>query len=113
MMTTPKTEAGRSFRPMIEKSVEEILSEEYLEMFMNDSMPLVSFCLMCYNQEKYIGDALKAALSQTYPNLEIIVSDDCSSDASWEVLNNISSEYGGKKKIKLYRNSQNLGMGLN
>lgn len=82
-------------------------------MSLETSKPLVSFCLMCYNQEDYIGEALLAAINQTYSNLEIIVSDDCSLDGSWDILNRIASEYGDKRNIRLYRNSRNLGLGLN
>ena len=40
---------------------------------MNNSqcLPLVSFCILTYNQEKFIEDAIKGALSQEYDNLEI------------------------------------------
>ena len=38
--------------------------------------PLVSICIPTYNGERFIDDAMNSAISQTYPNLEIIVSDD-------------------------------------
>ena len=48
--------------------------------------PLVSFCVKCYNQERYIGEALEGAFAQTYRPLEIVISDDASTDRSWEII---------------------------
>lgn len=42
--------------------------------------PLVSICIPTYNGAKFIEEALNSAINQTYKNLEIIVSDDKSSD---------------------------------
>lgn len=71
-------------------------------------LPLVSFCLMCYNQEKYIGDAFRAALAQDYSPLEIVVSDDCSTDNSFSIIESIAKEYKGPHKIILHKNEKNM-----
>lgn len=47
---------------------------------------LVSIISPCYNCEKYIDNYLKSLLNQTYSNLEIIMIDDCSTDATYETL---------------------------
>ncbi|MDH0353983.1 glycosyltransferase [Morganella sp. GD04133] len=47
---------------------------------------LVSFVLISYNQEKYIEDALLSVLEQDYSNLEIIVSDDGSTDNTKNII---------------------------
>jgi predicted O-linked N-acetylglucosamine transferase (SPINDLY family)/GT2 family glycosyltransferase len=44
------------------------------------SLPLVSVCIPTYNGEDFLEEALNTILSQTYPNLEIIISDDNSND---------------------------------
>jgi glycosyltransferase involved in cell wall biosynthesis len=48
--------------------------------------PLVSVLIPCYNAEKWVGEAIQSALDQTYPNTEVIVVDDGSSDGSLEVI---------------------------
>ena len=73
-------------------------------------LPLVSFCLFTYNQEKYIVEAIDGAFSQDYDNLEIIISDDCSTDSTWEIVNKKAKQYSGKHKVVLNRNEHNLGV---
>ena len=75
--------------------------------------PRFSFLMITYNQEQYIADALNSALAQDYPNLEIIVSDDCSSDQTFAIATAIASNYRGPHKIILNRNEPNLGIGGN
>lgn len=48
--------------------------------------PTVSVCMPCYNAEQFLAQALESVLSQTYPNIEIIVTDDGSTDRSAEIL---------------------------
>jgi len=40
------------------------------------TQPLVSIVIPCYNGEKYVAEAIRSALDQTYPNFEVIVIDD-------------------------------------
>lgn len=72
--------------------------------------PLISFVLFAYNQEQFIREAVKGAFSQTYSPLEIILSDDCSSDATFEIMQEMAREYDGPHEIRLNRNSENLGL---
>lgn len=72
--------------------------------------PLVSYCLFAYNQEKYIEISLKSALSQTYRPLELIVSDDCSTDGTFAVIERIASNYVGTIDLKINRNKENVGV---
>lgn len=48
--------------------------------------PLVSICLMSYNQEKFLPIAIKSVLNQSYTNLEIIISDNGSTDNSKKLI---------------------------
>jgi len=48
--------------------------------------PLVSIIIPCYNAERYVGEAIRSALDQAYPNVEVIVIDDGSTDGSLEVM---------------------------
>ncbi len=48
--------------------------------------PLVSILIPCYNAQEYVGAAVASALNQTYRNVEVVVVDDGSKDASVEVL---------------------------
>jgi len=50
------------------------------------SNPLVSICIPTYNGESFIGEAMESAINQTYRPLEIIVSDDASSDTTLEII---------------------------
>lgn len=72
--------------------------------------PLVTFALFAYNQEKYIREAAKAALSQTYEPLEIILSDDCSTDRTFDVIQEVVDSYSGPHTIIINRNQHNLGL---
>lgn len=47
---------------------------------------IVSICIPVYNAAPYVAQTIEAALAQTYPDLEIIVVDDGSTDGSFEVL---------------------------
>lgn len=48
--------------------------------------PLVSILIPTFNRETYLGDAINSALNQTYPNIEIIVHDDASTDKTSQLL---------------------------
>lgn len=51
-----------------------------------EDSPLVSIIIPCYNAELFVGEAIESALGQTYPNVEIIVIDDGSTDGSLDVI---------------------------
>lgn len=72
--------------------------------------PTVSVIILAYNQEQYISEAIEGALSQTYDNMEIIISDDCSNDNTYEIARQTIEKYDGDKKIHLYRNENNMGL---
>lgn len=55
---------------------------------------LVSIIIPCYNAEKWVGEAIDSALSQTYTPIEVIVVDDGSTDKSLEII----KSYGDRIK---------------
>lgn len=72
--------------------------------------PLVTFALFAYNQEKYIREAIEGAFAQTYEPLEIILSDDCSTDRTFEIMKSVADQYNGPHKIYVRKNQHNLGI---
>jgi len=71
-----------------------------------------TLALLSFNQEAFIIDAVKSVLSQTYNNLQIILSDDCSVDQTYELMQHVAkfSEYS-YRDIVLNRNNSTLGIG--
>ncbi|AXI40690.1 glycosyltransferase [Sulfitobacter sp. SK011] len=70
---------------------------------------LVSMFVMAYNQVNFIAATVRSAFAQTYDNLEIILSDDCSSDGTYEIMERLAAEYQGPHQVRLNRNHENLG----
>jgi glycosyltransferase involved in cell wall biosynthesis len=66
--------------------------------------PLVSICIPIYNDEEFVREALDSLVNQTYKNLEIIFSDNCSTDRSVEIIKSYKDP-----RIKLYSNEKNMG----
>ena len=75
---------------------------------MTDKAPLVSVSLITYNQENFIAESIQSILDQDYPNLEIVIGDDCSQDATWEIISSFQTSH--PTKIKAFRNPENLGI---
>jgi glycosyltransferase involved in cell wall biosynthesis len=73
--------------------------------------PLVTLALFSYNHERFAAEAIRGALSQTYSPLEIIISDDCSTDRTFEIIQQEVAAYSGPHTIRLHRNDVNLGWG--
>ncbi|MFP1683034.1 glycosyltransferase [Alloalcanivorax sp. C16-1] len=76
---------------------------------MTDS-PVVTFALFAYNQERFIREAVEGAFSQTHERLEIILSDDCSTDRTFEIMTAMVSNYQGGHHVTLRRNKKNIGL---
>ena len=51
--------------------------------------PLISVIITSYNSEKFIKRALNSVVNQNYKNIEIIIVDDCSTDKTIEILNQL------------------------
>lgn len=72
--------------------------------------PLVSIGIAAYNRLDGLRRTLECFTRQTYQNLEIIVSDNCSPDDPSEMVREFALK---DKRIKYYRQEKNIGMGLN
>jgi glycosyltransferase involved in cell wall biosynthesis len=68
-------------------------------------LPKVSVMIPTFNQERLIAGSIESALLQDYPNLEIIVSDDCSSDNTYDVV----KQYLADRRLVYFKNETNLG----
>jgi glycosyltransferase involved in cell wall biosynthesis len=73
--------------------------------------PLVTFALFAYNQGSYIREAVERALAQDYAPLEIILSDDASSDDTASIIREVASAYRGQSTVVVNVNAVNLGIG--
>ena len=72
--------------------------------------PLVTFALFAYNQEAFICEAIEGAFAQTYEPLEIILSDDCSSDRTYEIMQEMAVAYNGPHVVRVRRSDANRGL---
>jgi len=73
--------------------------------------PIVSVVTPLYNHARYLNDYVEGLLSQTYPPIELIVVDDCSTDDSWERLDGWKSQLERRfKRIQIFRNDSNRGL---
>jgi len=70
------------------------------------TIPLVSIVIATYNGAAYLEEQLESIIAQTYPNIEIIASDDGSTDNTVEILLKYASAH---KNFTLIKNATNLG----
>jgi len=69
------------------------------------NIPKISIIIPTYNVEDYVKECLESVLNQTYPNTEIIVIDDASTDSTPHILN----DYNEKVSLTLNENNQGQG----
>lgn len=66
-------------------------------------MPLVSVCIGTFNREDYIRECLDSVFHQTYPNFEVVIADNASTDHTVE----IAESYG--PRVRVIRRTENSG----
>ncbi len=66
--------------------------------------PLVSICIPTYQGSRWISDAIVSALAQDYPRLEVVVSDDHSTDGTAEIADSFADE-----RVRVVRSRSTLG----
>jgi glycosyltransferase involved in cell wall biosynthesis len=67
-------------------------------MMADKTLPKVSVIIPVYNGTNYLHEAIDSVLSQTYPNHEVIVVDDGSTDETWTVIQSYGSHVRGIRK---------------
>lgn len=71
----------------------------------------VSVLVSVYNSEHYIERCVRSVFEQTYPNLEYVFVDDCSTDNSISVLESVIKDYPEREKtVKIVRHEANRGL---
>jgi len=67
---------------------------------MTTGFPMITVIVPVYNVEKYLQRCIDSLLNQTYPNIEIILVNDGSTDRSWEICQDYASSYSSVRALK-------------
>lgn len=70
----------------------------------NQKLPFVSVCIPVYNGENYLIDCIKSALAQNYSNFELLIVDNCSTDRTAAIVNDLNDS-----RVRYVRNETNIG----
>lgn len=74
------------------------------------SGPLVTLAFPCFNQARYVAEALRSLLAQTYTPLQIAISDDNSSDGTFKIIRELLQQYDGPHQVDVHRNTRRKGI---
>lgn len=66
--------------------------------------PLFTIATVSYNSSRWIKQTIESVLASIYSDFEYIISDDCSNDNTWEIINEYSA-----KNIRVWRHNINIG----
>lgn len=66
--------------------------------------PLFTVATITYNSSKWVRQSIESVLASSYENFEYIISDDCSSDDTWEIIQQYKDP-----RIRAWQNEKNLG----
>jgi len=69
----------------------------------------VTIGLVAFNQEDYVREAVRSALAQSGPPVDIILSDDCSSDSTFAIMEEEARNYRGQHRVRARREPTNVG----
>lgn len=75
-----------------------------------NALPLVSIGLFAHNEAAFIRQSLNSLLAQDYPNLEIVISDNCSSDDTSAICRELAEQ---DPRIRFERQETNIGAAAN
>jgi glycosyltransferase involved in cell wall biosynthesis len=70
------------------------------------AQPAISVLMTTSNRERYVAAAIESVLAQTNQDFELVVSDDCSSDRTLEMVNDYARR---ERRIRVSVNDRNLG----
>ncbi|WP_416675827.1 glycosyltransferase family 2 protein [Egbenema bharatensis] len=70
-------------------------------------MPTLSVLMSVYNGSTYLKESIDSILDQTFTDFEFLIIDDCSTDDSWQILQDYADRDG---RIRLLQNQENLGL---
>jgi glycosyltransferase involved in cell wall biosynthesis len=73
--------------------------------------PRVSVLLLAYQQARFVPASAAAVLAQEGGPYEVVLSDDASTDGTWDALCRVAESYRGPHRVVLRRNPRNLGIG--
>lgn len=68
--------------------------------------PLTSIIIPVYNRVALVSEAINSSLAQDYENCEIVVVDNCSTDGTWEIVQELERNHS---QIRAFRNDSNIG----
>jgi glycosyltransferase involved in cell wall biosynthesis len=74
---------------------------------LSTSQPLVSIICLCYNQARFLNEALQSVLAQDYSNLELILVDDASTDDSVSLMRTFVTEHPSTQLLPISINGGN------
>ena len=77
---------------------------------MSAAPPRATIFLITYNQERFVRDAVRSVLEQGYPNLQVILSDDCSQDATFDIMRDEAATFRGVHDVVVRQPPRNLGL---
>lgn len=72
---------------------------------------MFSVLIANYNNSKFLKECIDSILNQSYKNWEIVFVDDCSSDNSLILINELKRKYNLGERLKIYKNDENRGCG--
>lgn len=79
-----------------------------------NNLPIVSVAVIAYNSSEYIIDTLNSIKNQTYQNLELVISDDCSTDNTIEICNQwVKKNRDRFTNVAIITASKNTGLSPN
>lgn len=77
-------------------------------------LPKLSYVLLTHNREKYVRRAIESAFAQDYEGeLEYIISDDCSTDRTFEIIRECVGEYKGGRRVVVTQTPRNMHLAGN